>query len=96
VVRFTPPLAGDSTAPAGETLKVPVTVQGAAAGPHLKSLLVYVSYDDGAHWTLLPVLDGTVCVKTPEAGGTVSLKAQVLDRQGNTVEQTIHTAYRAK
>ncbi|MFC9842602.1 S8 family serine peptidase [Streptomyces sp. NPDC060223] len=96
VVRFAPPLAADSTATAGSSLKVPVTVQGAAAGKQLAALFVYVSYDEGAHWTLRPVIAGKVTVKTPAAGGTVSLRAKASDKRGNTVDQTILRAYTAR
>ncbi|MFE2425833.1 S8 family serine peptidase [Streptomyces sp. NPDC059373] len=96
VVRFTPPLAADSTATAGTTLKIPVTVQGAAAGRNLAALLVYASYDEGAHWTLQPVIGGKVSVRTPAAGTAVSLRAKAVDTKGNTVDQTVYRAYVAK
>ncbi|MDT7729257.1 MAG: hypothetical protein QOI21_5833 [Actinomycetota bacterium] len=96
VVRFAPPLAGDSTATAGTTLKIPVTAQGAAAGRTLAVLLVYASYDEGAHWTWLPVIGGKVSVKTPAAGTGVSLRATAVDTKGNTVDQTVYRAYVAK
>ncbi|MFD4998350.1 S8 family serine peptidase [Streptomyces buecherae] len=96
VVRFTPTLAADSTAKAGATLKVPVTVQGSAAGKNLKSLAVYVSYDKGAHWKKLAVSGGKVTVKNPGAGKSVSFKANASDKQGNTVSQTIQEAYRTR
>ncbi|MFD4527055.1 S8 family peptidase [Streptomyces sp. NPDC058470] len=96
VVRFAPPLAADSTATAGSSLKIPVTVQGAAAGKQLGALLVYVSYDEGAHWSLRPVIGGKVTVKTPAAGGTVSLRAKASDKRGNAVDQTILRAYTAR
>ncbi|WP_232543940.1 S8 family serine peptidase [Streptomyces buecherae] len=96
VVRFTPTLALDSTAKAGATLKVPVTVQGSAAGKNLKSLAVYVSYDKGAHWKKLAVSGGKVTVKNPGAGKSVSFKANASDKQGNTVSQTIQEAYRTR
>ncbi|MFF5718905.1 S8 family serine peptidase [Streptomyces buecherae] len=96
VVRFTPTLAADSTAKAGTTIKVPVTVQGSAAGRNLKSLTVYVSYDKGAHWKKLAVSGGKVTVKNPGAGRSVSFKANASDKQGNTVSQTIQEAYRTR
>ncbi|MFE9768139.1 S8 family serine peptidase [Streptomyces sp. NPDC005808] len=96
VVRFAPPLAADSTATAGSTLQIPVTVQGAAAGKQLAVLLVHVSYDEGAHWALRPVIAGKVTVKTPAAGGSVSLRAKASDKRGNTVDQTILRAYTAR
>ncbi|KUJ66770.1 peptidase S8 [Streptomyces albus subsp. albus] len=93
VVRFTPALAADSTAKAGATVKVPVTVKGSAAGRNLKSLTVYVSYDEGKHWKKLAVSGGKVTVKNPRAGGSVSFRADAADKQGNTVSQTIYRAY---
>ncbi|GAA4701031.1 hypothetical protein [Streptomyces youssoufiensis] len=96
VVRYTPTLALDSTAKGGTTLKVPVTVQGSAAGRNLKSLAVYVSYDKGAHWKKLAVSGGKVTVKDPGAGKSVSFKANASDKQGNTVSQTIQEAYRTR
>ncbi|MFC0601356.1 S8 family serine peptidase [Streptomyces palmae] len=96
VVRFTPALAADSTAKAGATMRVPVAVKGSAAGGHLKSLTVYVSYDEGKHWKKLAVSSGKVTVKNPRAGGSVSFRAEAADKQGNTVSQTIYRAYLTK
>ncbi|MER0241064.1 S8 family serine peptidase [Streptomyces sp. HSW2009] len=95
-VRFTPALAVDSTSKAGATVTVPVSVQGSAAGKNLKSLAVYVSYDDGKKWKKLPVRAGKVSVKNPGPGKAVSFKAEAADKQGNTVSQTIHSAYRTR
>ncbi|WBB63548.1 S8 family serine peptidase [Streptomyces sp. WMMC500] len=96
VVRFAPELAPDSTAEAGRTLQVPVTVQGSGAGGNLKSLAVWASTDRGAHWKKVPVRGGEVAVATPAAGKTVSFKAKAVDKQGNTVTQTILDAYGAR
>ncbi|MFJ6936536.1 S8 family peptidase [Streptomyces sp. NPDC101132] len=93
VVRFTPELALDSTAPAGRTLRVPVTVQGSAKGSNLKSLAVYVSFDNGTTWKKLTVKDGAVSVRNPAKGKAVSLRAVVTDKQGNTAEVKVFRAY---
>ncbi|MDT0321121.1 S8 family peptidase [Streptomyces millisiae] len=93
-VRYTPELALDSTGPAGETVQVPVALQGSAADGNLESLTVSVSYDGGETWTETPVEDGTLTVTNPEAGGTVSFHAVAVDAQGNTTTQTIIDAYR--
>ena len=79
-------------------MTVPVTVQGAAAGRNLKSLVVYVSYDDGGHWSKVPVASGklSVTVKNPAKGGSVSFRAIAVDKQGNTVDQLIERAYLTK
>ncbi|MEU3784706.1 S8 family peptidase [Streptomyces sp900129855] len=95
VVRFTPHLDGDSTVPAGVVTRVPVTVVGAAAGTNLKSLTVEVSYD-GTTWKKTPVGKLGIFVRNPAAGQSVSLRATVVDKQGNTLTQTIHNAYRGK
>ncbi|MEU4092675.1 S8 family serine peptidase [Streptomyces sp. NPDC026673] len=96
VVRFTPSLSATSTAKAKATVKVPVTVQGPAAGRNLKSLKVYVSTDGGAHWSKLIVKSGKVTLKNPKAGKGVSFKALVGDKKGNTLSQVIYNAYLAK
>ncbi|WP_431968237.1 S8 family peptidase [Actinacidiphila sp. bgisy160] len=95
-VRFTPALSLDNTAKARAKVWVPVTVHGSAAGGNLKSLSVWASYDKGAHWQKLSVHDGRVRITNPEAGGSVSFKAQAVDKQGNTVDETIVDAYLTK
>ncbi|MGW3248733.1 S8 family peptidase [Streptomyces sp. NPDC001070] len=96
VVRFNPALSLDSTGRARAKTWVPVTVKGTAAGRNLKSLSVWASYDKGAHWQKLSVRDGRVLVTNPKAGGSVSFKAQAMDKQGNTVDETIVDAYLTK
>ncbi|MGP4110610.1 S8 family serine peptidase [Streptomyces sp. 4N509B] len=93
-VRFTPDLALDSTSPAGETVTVPFTVQGSAEGDNLASLTVSTSVDGGETWQEAPVTDGTVRVTNPAAGGSVSLRAEIVDTAGNATTQTIVDAYR--
>lgn len=96
VVRYTPELGLDSTAAAGVSQSVPVTVQGSAAGRDLASLKVSVSYDAGKTWRKLVVHKGAVTVHNPAAGGSVSFRADVSDRNGDTFSQTINDAYRTK
>ncbi|MEU3188714.1 S8 family serine peptidase [Streptomyces sp. NPDC006923] len=96
VVRYTPRLAPDSTAAAGARQRVPVTVQGSAAGRDLASLAVYASYDRGTTWSRLVVRDGAVTVVNPAAGGTVSFQADVVDRRGAVSTQTVLDAYRTR
>ncbi|MEV7617765.1 S8 family serine peptidase [Streptomyces sp. NPDC089799] len=93
VVRFTPDIRPEGTVNGGYPLKVPVTVQGPAAGKGLKSLTVSVSYDDGYTWKNLPVQDGAVTVQGPAAGGHVSLRGTVVDTAGNKSEVTVIRAY---
>ncbi|MEV7197417.1 S8 family serine peptidase [Streptomyces sp. NPDC093510] len=95
--RFTPKLDLASRAPAGATQSVPVTVQGAAAGAgNLKSLAVYVSYDDGRTWKKVTVQGGKVAVKNPAKGEGVSLRARITDKDGNKSSVSIHDAYYGK
>ncbi|MFD4376167.1 serine protease [Streptomyces sp. NPDC058486] len=96
VVRFTPPLDLDGTAPAGTELRVPVTVQGPAADKGPRSLRVRVSTDGGTTWTDAPVVAGSVVVRNPAAGGTVSFRATLTDAEGNTLDQTLGNAYRTR
>ncbi|MFI2739922.1 serine protease [Streptomyces sp. NPDC018711] len=96
VVRFAPGLALDGTAPAGTPLRVPVTVQGAAAQAGVRSLTVSMSTDNGATWTRVPVLNGQVAFRAPAPGRTVSLRAELADTQGNTLTQTQLGAFRAR
>ncbi|MEU5978283.1 S8 family serine peptidase [Streptomyces sp. NPDC047315] len=95
-VRFEPALALDSTAPAGAAMKVPVVVEGSAAGKRLKSLTVRTSLDDGRTWTDVPVVKGAISVTNPAAGQGIAFQAVAEDVEGNTVTQTIHDAYRGR
>ncbi|MER5631480.1 S8 family peptidase [Streptomyces nitrosporeus] len=91
-VRFLPRLAADSTVPAGTRQTVPVEVQGAAAGSGLGSLRVLVSYD-GTQWSPLTVNAGSVTVRAPGKGKSLSLKAVVTDKDGNRSAVTVHDAF---
>ncbi|SFB87445.1 S8 family peptidase [Streptomyces aidingensis] len=95
-VRFTPKLALDSTSPGGRKVRVPVTVQGSAAGGNLGSLTVEVSFDRGESWQAVKVRKGRVVITNPPAGGSVSFRATVSDKQGNTAVQTLIDAYRTR
>ncbi|MFJ5850153.1 S8 family peptidase [Streptomyces sp. NPDC092903] len=96
MVRFTPEVALDSTAKAGKSVSVPVTVQGAAAGKNLKSLTVYVSYDAGKTWKKTAVKKGKISVKNPAKKKSLSFKAKVTDKKGNTSSVAIYDAYFGK
>ncbi|WP_349880437.1 S8 family serine peptidase [Micromonospora sp. HUAS YX12] len=101
-VRFTPPLAVDSSAPAGRTFTVPVAVQrqpGAPSG-RVVALTVDVSYDGGKTWrkAALKKQGGawTATVRHPAGPGYASLRATARDDAGNTVTQRIIQAYRLR
>ncbi|MGG8410409.1 S8 family peptidase [Streptomyces sp. 12297] len=93
IVRFTPDIRMEGTTNAGHPLRIPVTVQGPAAGRGLKSLTVSYSYDEGRTWKAVPVRDGSVTVQNPPAGGHVSLRGTAVDTAGNTSEVTVLRAY---
>ncbi|MFD4604616.1 S8 family serine peptidase [Streptomyces sp. NPDC058464] len=100
VVRFAPKLSLTATAKAGGRFDVPVVVQGPAAGKgQLKSLTVQVSYDGGRTWKRVAVRTQAsgrryVTLTHPARPGTVSLKADLADKDGNTYSGTINNAYR--
>ncbi|MGW2447868.1 S8 family serine peptidase [Streptomyces sp. NPDC001675] len=98
-VRFSPRLSAASTAKAGRTLRVPVTVEGAAAGRNLRRLSVQVSYDEGHTWRPVQVnlVAGdrrSVSLHHPDGARSVSLRTVLSDKQGNRSRQTIYSAYR--
>ncbi|KAA6210985.1 serine protease [Streptomyces filamentosus] len=92
-VRFGPDLALDGTAPAHTPTRVAVTVQGAARRVGVRSLTVSVSTDGGTTWTPAPLAAGRIELTTPAPGRTVSLRAELTDRDGNTLTQTHRDAY---
>lgn len=55
-----------------------------------------VSYDGGTTWHPVAVRHGAITVDNPPAGGSVSLRAKVRDRQGDTFTQTIIDGYRTR
>ncbi|MET0133180.1 MAG: S8 family serine peptidase [Kibdelosporangium sp.] len=96
-VRYTPALDGTNSAPAGESLLVPITVQqqGTGTGTVPKTLTVEASFDGGQTWSAATVVANVFAVvQHPSDAGTVSLRAKATDRSGNTVEQTIINAYK--
>ncbi|WSQ10670.1 S8 family serine peptidase [Streptomyces sp. NBC_01231] len=94
VIRFSPDLSLSSTAKAGKRFSVPFTVQGAAAGQRPAKLAFEVSYDEGTTWQPTKAVGGThLSLKHPAKAGSVSLRAKLTDRAGNTLAQTIERAY---
>ncbi|MDX3642739.1 S8 family serine peptidase [Streptomyces sp. MB09-02B] len=100
VVRFSPKLSLTSTAKAGTRLTVPIGIQGPAARKGaVKSLTVRVSYDGGRTWKPTTVRTDahgkrSLALTHPARPTTVGLKATLVDRDGNTVTETMPTAYR--
>lgn len=95
-VRFAAPVDLASRAPADASVRIPVTVQGSAAGRNLGSLTVSVSYDDGTTWQLVKVENGRISVKNPAKDKGISFLAEVTDKQGNKSTLAIHNAYYGK
>ncbi|MEU0741641.1 S8 family peptidase [Streptomyces sp. NPDC006134] len=95
-VRFDAATGLDGKAPAGKTAVVPVTVEGAAKGGNLKSLLVYVSYDHGKNWKRVTVKGGKITVKNPAKGKAISFHAKIADKKGNKSTLSIYNAYYGK
>ncbi|MFE9659513.1 S8 family serine peptidase [Streptomyces sp. NPDC005955] len=96
VAWFDPRVAPDGTVPAGRVQVFPVRVEGTAAGTAVRSLTVHASYDGGASWDEQEVRDGKVSVRNPAAGRDVSLRARLVDRDGNVSTVTVHDAYRGR
>ncbi|MFD2688893.1 S8 family serine peptidase [Streptomyces phyllanthi] len=95
-VRFKAPVDLSTRVKAGQTVTYPVTVEGAARGRNLKSLTVYVSYDDGRTWKKTEVRNGKITVKNPAKGKGVSLRAKIIDKKGNKSTISVHNAYYGK
>ncbi|OPG02448.1 peptidase S8 [Streptomyces sp. GKU 895] len=95
-VRFNAKTGLDSRVKAGETVKIPVTVEGAAKGSNLKSLTVYVSYDYGQTWKKVAVTGGKITVKNPDAGKAISFHAKITDKKNNKSTVSIYNAYYGK
>jgi hypothetical protein len=96
VVRFSPGLDAENTAPAGRRFAVPVAVDrlaGSTAG-RARELTVEVSYDDGATWSRAKIAGSRVILNHPRRDGFVSLRAASIDVHGNKVEQSVIRAYR--
>ncbi|MFI1223479.1 MULTISPECIES: S8 family peptidase [unclassified Streptomyces] len=93
VVRFRPELDLQSRAKAYRPVLMPVEVQGSAAGDNLRSLTVRASYDGGRTWIKLPRVLGRYALLSPAKDASVSLRAEVVDKQDNTSTITVHDAF---
>ncbi|MGW1296511.1 S8 family peptidase [Streptomyces sp. NPDC002533] len=96
VVRFRPDVDLSSQVRAGWLTSVPVEIQGAAAQGNLRSLRIEASYDNAVSWQRVPVLLGRAILKTPAKGKAVTLRAEIVDRQGNKSVLTFHDAFLAR
>ncbi|MGP2440467.1 S8 family peptidase [Streptomyces sp. JW3] len=94
--RFTATVTLDSKKTAGQKASIPVTVEGAAKGSNLKSLVVYTSYDTGKTWKKTTVTKGKITVKNPAKGKGISFRAKITDKKGNTSMISLYNAYYGK
>jgi hypothetical protein len=92
-VRFHATTGLDSKVTAGKEVTFPVTVEGPAQGRNLRSLSVYVSYDNGRTWKKTEVHSGRITVRNPAGGKAISFRAKITDKKGNTSVITIYNAY---
>ncbi|MFI6530284.1 S8 family peptidase [Streptomyces uncialis] len=95
-VRFTGVRSGlTGTAPAGAGQTIPLEVHGAAKDK-VKSLTARVSYDGGKTWKKLRVTKNKVTLKNPAKGKGITLRAQVVDKQGGSHKVTVYNAFFGK
>jgi hypothetical protein len=95
-VRFGAATAADSRAPAVRAVTVPVTVEGPARGTQLRSLAVWVSYDQGRTWKRTPVVKNRIMILNPVRGQSVSFRAELTDKKGNKASVSVYDAYYGK
>ncbi|MBP2330504.1 subtilisin family serine protease [Kibdelosporangium banguiense] len=95
-VRYDPAVDLRNRAPGGKAFSFPVSVERQGGTPCVAKFTVDVSYDDGATWQPAHVWhignSWNVGVKHP-ASGFASLRANVTDTDGNSVQQTVIRAY---
>ncbi|WP_307036643.1 S8 family peptidase [Streptomyces canus] len=95
-LRFDAAVGLDGRVPADKKVSVPVTVQGSAASSNLKSLAVYVSYDDGQTWKKVTIKNGKIAATNPAKGKGISFHAKIADKKGNKSTISIYNAYYGK
>jgi hypothetical protein len=94
----------ENTLPAGRAHLVTVNAyhsQFLDPAPTVKDLKLWMSVDDGGHWSAVPVWplrDGRYAAllfhpRLDQTTGAVSLRVHAADAAGNTIEQTVHRAY---
>lgn len=95
-VRFQPKVDDHNQAARTTVTDLPLTIDGAK---DLKSLTVEVSGDNGTTWTTTKIRKtptGYAAIFSTQAGPTVSLRAHLTDRDNNTTDQTVISAYHLK
>ena len=99
-VRFQPKVDAHNVAERKPVTVLPVVVDGVQgeALPRVKKLEIQVSGDGGKTWQnakVAPIGNGTyeAIFATPKIARSVSLKAKLVDAQGNITDQTVIGAY---
>jgi hypothetical protein len=99
-LRYQPKVDSHNIAERKPVTVLPVVVDGVPgqALPVVKKLEIQVSGDDGKTWqkaAVAPTGKGTykAIFGTPKDAKTVSLKAQLVDAEGNVTDQTVIGAY---
>ena len=82
------------TAGAVHAVPISVTSQPDADTGKLAKVTIEASFDDGATWRRVPLVDGAAKFPHPRGNGFVSPRASAADSKGNTVTQTVVRAYR--
>jgi hypothetical protein len=94
----------ENTLPAGRAHLVTVSAyhsQFLDPAPKVRNLKLWMSVDDGAQWSAVPVWplrDGRYAAllfhpRLDQTTGAVSLRVHATDAAGNAIEQTVHRAY---
>ncbi|MEV4109712.1 S8 family serine peptidase [Nonomuraea sp. NPDC049695] len=92
--RYELGLPENDTVQGGRPFAFTVNLEGGRS-PSLRG--VWISGDKGAHWTQAAVLPGgKVLVLNPKGPGSISIKVEAKDRDGNSVQQTFSDAYLVK
>jgi hypothetical protein len=87
-------LPEDDTVQGGRPFTFTVRPEGGRS-PSLRG--VWISGDKGARWVRATVLPGgKVLVVNPRGAGSVSIKVEARDRDGNSVQQVLSDAYQVK
>jgi hypothetical protein len=93
VPRFLPEL-DENNATRRPVLTIPVKVEQQRGTPVCRSLVVEVSFDDGATWTNTLLAGSKAIVRNDPAAKFASLRATVTDAAGNSGQVTILRAYK--
>ncbi|WP_084259258.1 S8 family serine peptidase [Microtetraspora malaysiensis] len=87
-------LPENDTVQAGKPFTFTVTPEGGRS-PSLQG--VWISDDKGAHWAPATALSGDkVHVPNPKGPGSISIKVEAKDKDGNSVQQILSDAYLVK